>query len=87
MEQRHGGEFIGALNAGGDLGDVSREREVDDGGGGVLEGFRYKWAVGGGGDNGDGCVGAEEEAGQVEEGDGVTFGHEWKKQNVGVGLA
>lgn len=59
-----------------------REREVDDGDDGVTEEVSYKWAVGGGGYDGDGGLAVEEEVGRVEEGDGVAFCQERENKYV-----
>ena len=72
-EEGQGREVLSALDAGGEAGDVGGEREGDHGGGGVGEGGLDEGAVGGGGEEGDGEAAAEEEAGQVEEWDGVAF--------------
>lgn len=83
VEEGHGWELIGALGSGGDVrGDVVREGEGDDGGGGVIEGLGYERVVGGGGEDGDGDAAAEEEVGEVEKRDSVAFGHEWEENNV-----
>lgn len=63
VEEGHGGELVGALDAGGDAGEFVREREGDDGGGGVGERVDDEGAVGGGGEEGDRNAAAEEEAG------------------------
>lgn len=41
-------------------------------------------AVGGGGEDGDAEAAREEEAGEVEEWDGVAFGHEGEQNHVAL---
>lgn len=60
-EEGHVGEFVGALDAGGDAGDVLREWEGNDGGGCVGEGGGDVRVVGRSGEESDGGVAAEEE--------------------------
>lgn len=84
-EAGDGGELVGALDTVGDFGvDVSRERDVYDGGGGAGEELVDEGAVGWGGEDGDGEVSREEEAGEVEEWDGVAFGHEREQNNMTI---
>ena len=56
-----------------------REGKVDDGGSSVVEVLRDEGTVCGRGEEGDSDTAAEEEASEVEHGDGVTFGHEGKQ--------
>lgn len=59
------------------------EGEVEDGEVGSLwEGLGDEGAVGRGGEDGDGGVAAAEEVGEVEERDGVAFGHEREEKYV-----
>ena len=83
MEQGHRGQFVGTLDASGDVvSHVLREGKVDDGGGSVSKGVSDEWTVGCGGEDGDGVATAEEEMGQVEDWDGVAFGHERKENHM-----
>jgi hypothetical protein len=83
MEQGHRGQFFGALDARGDVvSHVLMEGKVDDGGGSMSKGVIDEWTVGCGGEDCDGVATAEEEMGQVEDWDGVAFGHEWKENHT-----
>lgn len=63
VEERHGRQRVSAFDAGGDAGDVVRERKGDDGGGGAGERVSDEGSIGGGGEESDRYLAAEEEAG------------------------
>lgn len=65
------------------IGDVFGEWELDNVGFDSGEGGTNEWGVARGGEEGEGGEAAPvEEVGEVEEGDGVAFGHEGEDCNV-----
>lgn len=82
-EEGDGREVVGALDSCREVGDVVGERELDYVGFEVGEGAAEKGGVERGGEEGEGGeAAAVEEAGKVEEWDGVAFGEEWEDCNM-----
>ncbi|GFY95990.1 UDP-Glycosyltransferase superfamily protein [Actinidia rufa] len=79
------GSFSVLSTPGGTPSMFSGKRKFYDGGVGVCERVGDKRPVCRGCEDGDGSAAAEEEASEVENWDGVTFGHEWKEHYMWCG--